>query len=128
MHPSHEAGMDVAGRVGHDEIGKLAIDVGQFARRLRQRRAKLLANVRWNRLPHRTGADLGDVVDHVIEHAMTLRADGLPILRIERHVRLRGDFHIRRNDAHAACSRACAARRSSIAANAENTFCICGDL
>ena len=32
MHPSHEAGMNVAGRIGNDEIGELAIDVVEIGR------------------------------------------------------------------------------------------------
>ena len=32
MHPAHEAGMNVAGRIGRDEIGELAIDVGELIR------------------------------------------------------------------------------------------------
>ena len=30
MHPSHEAGMNIAGRIGHDEIGELAIDLAEI--------------------------------------------------------------------------------------------------
>src|SRR5271169_1001029 len=122
MHPSHEARMDIPGRIGRDEFGKLLIDLAEIGRLARKLGAKPRADLIRNRTPDRAFADRSDIVDHVIEHAMTLRAEFVPVLRIKRLAR--SGQHRR----HAALSRACKARRRSMAANASNTFRIWGTL
>ncbi len=88
MHPAHEAGMNVAGRIGRDEIAELAIDLAEFGRPARQFLAKPRPHVIGYRLPDRARADRCDMIDHVVEHAMALGADLVPVLRIERLARL----------------------------------------
>src|SRR4029077_13473424 len=87
VHPSHEAWMDVAGRVRRDEIGELPVDIAEIGRLSRKLGAKAYANLVRYRTPYRTFADVGDVIDHVIEHAMTLRTKLVPALRIQRLAR-----------------------------------------
>ena len=134
MHPAHEAGMKIAGRVGRDEIAEFAVDVFQFGRLKRQALAKPCANRVRDRLPERTLANRRDVIEHVVEHAVPERADVVPILRVQRLVRLRSQRRLVRqrgrvqSRGHAARSRICATRRSSIAANASKIFRICGGL
>ena len=74
MHPSHEAGMNIAGRIGRDEIRIFAIDLAELAAFTRNLGAKPRANLIGDRTPDRLLANIGDGVDHVIEHAMSLRA------------------------------------------------------
>ena len=128
MHPSHEAGMNIAGRVGHDEIAEFAIDIGELGSLPRKGLAEPGANRVRDRLPDRALADRGDIVDHVIEHAMTLRANLVPVLRIERLARLRPQRRLSQDLGHAARSRPNATWRSSIAAKASNILRICGGL
>jgi hypothetical protein len=80
------------------------------------------ANLIGDRRPHRTLADVGGVVEHVIEHAMTLRADIIPVGRIERRALFGLQRLIALYDSHAARSCCSLARRSSMTANASNTL------
>ena len=82
VHPSHESGMNIAGRVGRDEIRILAIDIAEIAGPARKLGAKSRAHLIRNWTPDRSFANAGDGVDHVIEHAMTLRAQIIPIPRV----------------------------------------------
>jgi len=127
-HPAHEARVQIPGRVGCDERGKDTIDLVELGRLPRQAFIELGANRLGNWLPHWTLANCGKIVDHVVEHAMTERSDLAPLLRIERlawHALKRA---LARRSRHAACSRATAARRSSIVAKAWKILRICGDL
>src|ERR1039457_4417888 len=128
MYPSHEAWVNIAGRIGDDEIRELPIDLAKIAGLARKLCMKPRANFIRYRLPDRAIADVGGVMDHVIEHAMTLCADVVPVLRIERLARfgLQGSFAQRL--CHAACSRLSRARRYIIAANASKIARICGGL
>ena len=128
MHPAHEAGMHIAGRIGHDEIGEFAIDIGEIGRRCAEALAKLRAHRIRDRLPDRALADGRDVVDHVVEHAMTLRAEFVPVLRIERLARSPTGGAAWRGSVMPPAPAALAARRSSIAANASKILRICGGL
>ena len=128
VHPSHEAGMNVAGRIRRDEIGEFAIDLAEVRRLTRQRCAELPANRIRNRLPYRASAYPRDVIDHVIEHPMTLRAQILPISGIERLACLGTERSFAQQLGHAACSCPPRMRRSSIAAKASNILRICGGL
>ena len=89
MHPSHEARVNVAGRIGNDEIGEFPIDLVKIGRFDRKVGTKPPADFIRYRLPNRTLPDVSDIVEHVIEHAMTLRANFVPVLRIERLARCR---------------------------------------
>ena len=71
MHPSHEARVNIARRVGNDEIAELPIDLAEIGRLARKRDVKPRANLIRYRPPDRAIADLRGVVEHVIEHAMT---------------------------------------------------------
>ena len=104
MHPAHEARMHIAGRVRRDVIGEFAVDFGEIGRPPRKLGAKVRANVIGNRRPDRALADIGDVIEHVIEHAMTLRAQIVPAFRIERLARLGAQRLLAQHDRHAAHS------------------------
>lgn len=127
MHPAHEAGMDVARGVGNDELVEVAIDVGEIGRSARQLAAKAPPCRLGHRLPDRAVADAGDVIDHVVEHAVPLRTQLVPVLRVQRRRRPRQMIDAR-GGAHAARSAAAAARLAIMAANAAKIFCICGGL
>src|SRR5258708_40265598 len=103
MHPSHEARMNIAGRVGNDELGELPIDISELGSLTRKLGAKPRPNLIRYRLPDRAIANVGDVVDHVIEHAMTLCANRVPILRVEGVARLR----VQERFAHPSCPASC---------------------
>src|ERR1700739_1473368 len=118
MNPTHEAWMDVARGIRRDDVAKGARSPAERARPSRQALAELGANHIGNWLPHRTLPDRGKKVDHVVEHAMAERSDFAPLLRVER-LAWHGIERARaRHTPHAACSRASAARRSSIVAKA----------
>ena len=104
MHPAHEARMHIAGRVRHDVIGEFAVDLGEIGRPPRKFGAKARANVIGNRRPDRALADIGDVIEHVIKHAMTLRAQIAPAFGIERLARLGAQRLFAQHDRHAAHS------------------------
>ena len=95
---------------------------------MRKARAKPRADSIRYRLPDRTFPDVGDVVDHVIEHAMTERADVVPVLRIEGFARRGYRRRFAQQPGHAARSRPWRARSTSIAANASKILRICGGL
>src|SRR5579864_514270 len=114
MHPSHEAGMDIACRIRRDEIGELPVDIGEIGWLTGKRGAKSRANLVRDRTPHRTLADLGDVVDHVIEHAMTLRTKLAPVLRIERFALSGLRLRFVQRLGHAGRSRRCRTRSYSM--------------
>src|SRR6202022_214636 len=128
MHPSHEARVNIARRTGDDEIGEFPIDLSEIGGFKWELCAKPRADSIRYRSPDRAIADVGGVVEHVIEHAMTSCADIVPVLRIERLARfgLRGCFT--QCPCHAASSRPCRARRYSMLANASKIACICGGL
>ena len=91
MHPAHEAGMHIAGGVGRDQFAELAIDLAEIGRRMGQVFAEFTTHRVRNRTPHRPVADIGDVVQHVVEHAVAERAQLSPVGRIERLTRPRHD-------------------------------------
>jgi len=111
VHPSHESGMNVAGRIRQDEIGELAVDFAELRGLPRKLRVKPRANFVRYRLPDRPIPDVGGVIDHVIEHAMTQRADLIPVLRIERLAGFGLQRRFAQRPGHAACSRPCRAWR-----------------
>src|SRR6202023_2568655 len=90
--------------------------------------AKPHANFIGYRTPDGTIPDAGDVVDHVIEHAMTLCTDLVPILRIECLARFGLQRCLARRVGHAAHFRGCRARSSSSAASAPKILRIRGGL
>src|SRR5436190_12408277 len=128
MNPSHEARVNVAGRIRNDEIGEFPIYLVKTGRLDRKVGTKPPADFIRYRLPDRTLPDVRDIVEHVIEHAMTLRANVVPVLRIERLARFRLQACMAQQ-LHAACSRRPSRlRRCSIAANASKMTRICGGL
>ena len=71
MHPSHETRMHVARRVWQDEIAEFAVDIRKVGCATRKLRLKARADLVRYRLPDRSIPDVGGVVDHIVEHAMT---------------------------------------------------------
>jgi hypothetical protein len=74
------------------------------------------------------------MIEHIVEHAMPLRTQRLPIFRIERFgavgwlILWRQRWRIAPPDCHAARSRLSRARVRSIRANASKIICMCGGL
>ena len=128
VHPSHEAGMNIAGRIRRDELRIFAIDIAEIGRLPRDFCAKPRANLVRDRAPHRLISNIGDGVDRVIEHAMRLRAHLIPVRRIEHFAGPDRWRSFRRRHGYAAASLERPARRCNIAANASKTFRICGTL
>ena len=84
MHPAHEAGMHVAGGVGQDIAHEFPVHGGQIGRRFGKIAAEPGAHLIGNRLPDGTLADVLDVVEHVVQHAVRLAAKARPIFGIKR--------------------------------------------
>src|SRR5262249_1141276 len=118
MHPAHETGMDIAGRVGRDEIRELPIDVVQLRWISRQVVAESSPDRVGNPLPDRPLAHAGDMIDHVIEHAVSERAALVPVPRIERLARLGFKPRLAKRLGHAARSLRSPTRRSSMVTKA----------
>ena len=101
MNPSHETGVHIAGSEGQDIAhefrmngGEIGRGVGKIAGKIAGKiPGKLVAEPRpyfvGNGLPDRTLADVFDVIDHVVEHAVRLGAKGRPVGRVERLARIR---------------------------------------
>jgi hypothetical protein len=62
------------------------VDRRQVGRRLGDAGVEAGAHLVGSRLPDGTLADVADVIEHVVEHAVRLRAKGGPIGRVERRV------------------------------------------
>src|SRR3954465_13172388 len=127
VHPAHETGMDVPGRIGRDMFGEVAIDVGEITRLAWHVGLECRTNAVGDRLPHRMRAYVGDAVDRLVQHAMGERAKLAPVLRIERSVRC-GALRVADDLVHAALSSPALACRDSIAVNAAKILRICGGL
>ncbi|MEY9590127.1 hypothetical protein ABIA06_002418 [Bradyrhizobium yuanmingense] len=82
MHPAHEAGMDVAGRIGRNMLGEFAIDLREVARLARHVRPEGRAHVIGNRPPDGARPNVGNAVDRLVQHAVGQRAKLAPVLRI----------------------------------------------
>src|SRR5512137_521930 len=128
MHPAHEAWMDIAGRVRRDASRELPIDVSQVRRASRQAALETRPDRVRNRLPDRPLANAGDMIDHVVEHAMSEYTDLVPVLRIERLAGLGFKPRLAKRLGHAARSPLLPTRRASIATNASKILRICGPL
>ena len=122
LHPSHETRMHVAARIRQDMRHEFAVHLIQWRRRAWHRSPEVIAYSLGHGLPDRARANMSDVVEHVIEHAVGLGPEIRPLLGVERCIRRRG-----RRLAHAAF--ACRpARRYSMAWKAWKIFCICAGL
>ncbi len=89
VHPAHEARVHVAGGIGQHVSHELAVDLSEVRRLARQLGAELLSHLVRNRLPDRPLPDAFDVIEDVVEHAVTLRAQASPVLGIEARARVR---------------------------------------
>ncbi len=128
VHPAHEARMHIAGGIGNDEVGEFPVDFIEIGSVARKGFAKPGADRLGYRLPDRAIPDVGGIVEHVVEHAMTKRADLVPVIGIERRARFRPQRRLAQRLGHAACSCPPLARRSSMAAKASKIRRICGGL
>ncbi len=86
MHPPHETRVHVAGGIRQDLFQKLLVDRAQFSPRNRKPIAKTGAHRLRHRLPYGTFADLLQIVEHIVQHAMALIAKQRPILRVQRTI------------------------------------------
>ncbi len=83
VHPAHEPRMAVAHRVGQHLAHEIVMGRGDPLPRPRQARAESAARLIVHRPPDRAVAQALQVVEHVVEHAMRLRAIARPIHGIE---------------------------------------------
>lgn len=83
MHPAHEAGMDITRGERQDEIQEVAVNLREFGRGMRHRGAEDGADMLVHGSPDGTIADVFDVVEDIVEHAVTLEAQRLPVGGIE---------------------------------------------
>ena len=75
--------MHIALRIGQHLAHELAMNRGQFLALPRRRRAKARPDLVGNRLPDGPLADGLDIAQHLVQHAVRLRAEGGPIGGIE---------------------------------------------
>ncbi len=97
--PADEAGVDVARGEGEDGLAELVVEGVERRRPGGQRRRDPLAHGRGDGPPRRPLAHVAQVVDHVVEHAVPGRPEGLPVDRIQRllvHGLLRSPVSARR--------------------------------
>ena len=118
LDPAHEAGMHIAAGIGQHSVHEFAVHVPQRLRSARHRAAEMPAHGVRHRCPDRPFPDVGDIVQHVVQHCVRLGARLRPVLRIQRSIRLR-----ERVFCHAAFARR-PARRNSIACTAWKIFFI----
>jgi hypothetical protein len=83
MHPAHEQRMGVADAIGLDVRFEIFKHFGKFARAARQRRLKMLTNVRRRFPPDGALARVAQKIDHPIQRLMAGSAKRLPVPRIE---------------------------------------------
>ena len=81
--PGPEPRMDVAHRVGHQVLGKLAIDLGQGRRGSRQRTGEGGFHLRRHLLPHRAIADVAQIADGVVDDPVRQGPHVLPVAGVE---------------------------------------------
>ena len=79
MHPAHETGMRVTHGIRQHIVHEACMHRGEIGRLRGERFVKQIAHRLRNRLPYRTLPDVFQVVQHVVEHAMPLGAECLPI-------------------------------------------------
>ena len=72
--PAHEAGMHVALSVGQHLAHELGMNLGEIFTLPWRGRLKMRAHIGWNRLPDGPLANVLDVAEHVVQHAVSLRA------------------------------------------------------
>ena len=83
MNPAHKSGMNVSRRERQDVVHELLMDVGERARCNWNRGRKSLPYLVRYGLPNRTLAYVLAVVENVVEHAVRLRSQTIPIRWIE---------------------------------------------
>ncbi|MCY1170630.1 hypothetical protein D9M73_107120 [compost metagenome] len=84
LHPSHETGMQIAACIRKDRLHEGCVHARQIGGGYRQCFARHRADVRGGRSPHQFVREPFEMIDHVIEHPMPLRAQARPLCRIER--------------------------------------------
>jgi hypothetical protein len=75
--------MHIAGGERENVAHELVMHGGEIGRPGRDGRLKPRAHAVGDRLPHRAFADILDVIENIVEHAMSLRASAGPIRRVE---------------------------------------------
>src|ERR1039458_8007392 len=83
MNPAHEAGVRITGGEWQDIAHEFAMNGGELGRRLGKIAAEPGAYFVWNRLPDATFADVFEVVEHIVQHAVRLVPKVRPIGRVE---------------------------------------------
>ncbi len=96
MHPAHETGMHITGRVGQDVAHEFVMNGGQVGGGLGKIAMEPGAHLIGDRLPDRPLANVLDIVERIFEHLVGLIAKGRPILGVERLAagRNRIGFHV----------------------------------
>ena len=84
VNPSHESGMHVAGGIRQDVAREFFVNCGQIRRLTRKLTTETLADVRRDRLPDGTIANVFEIVQNVLEHPVRLAPERGPIGGIER--------------------------------------------
>jgi hypothetical protein len=125
VHPPHEPRMHVARGVRQHVLREFSVDIRQLGRRARQRGTESRAHLVGDGLPHRTLADVLDVVEHVVEHDVRLPAHGGPIVGVQRRAAggLSKIVHGNQDTAGVDCARraSCAAVTSRATATAPSS-------
>ncbi len=83
LHPAHEHRMDVACGVGSDVALEIGEHVGKGAALPRQRPVEAGFRRLGRRRPDGPAAQIAQEVDHPVERAMALGAEGVPVVGVE---------------------------------------------
>ena len=88
MHPAHESGVHIAGRVRQDVVHESAVNLRQIGGRVGHRIAKVSPNLSRDGLPDGTLANVLDIVQSIVEHLVSLHSECGPVVGIEigRHI------------------------------------------
>ena len=83
MNPAHESWVRIADGVGQNILHEGLVGRLKACRARREGGFKDPARFVWSRLPNRALTNLRHVVEHIVEHAVALNAQRIPIRRIE---------------------------------------------
>jgi hypothetical protein len=83
MHPSHETGVGVTGRVRLYVVQETIVNLGKTGRRTGERIVEASPNFIGDWFPDGTLADVFDIAKGVVQHLMSLNPESGPVAGVE---------------------------------------------